>query len=178
LEHGREATAHIDRILADMPTFSSGIDLTEKTYSPAELKIMRRREKHTPKMRERLVQNVLLLAGQFLKEHPSVTEVPKGPEVRNTFIFRYALCGYVSILKRIEDGGAANIKPENLCNDVIDINFAAFATYFDGLMTADKRAGEIYAEAEFLLREFFAMPPWWIHVLLSIGGVSRKADGM
>jgi len=172
LEHGHEATAYIDRMLMDMPTLSSGIDLMAKTYSPAELKILRRREKHTPQMRERLIRNVLLLAQQFFKEHPSVTEWPRGPEVRNAFIFRYALCGYVSILKRIEDGGAGKTKPKKLRNDVIDVNFAAFATYFDGLITSDQRAGEIYVEAEFLLREAFAMPPWWLRALLSIAGRS------
>ena len=127
-------------------------------------------------MRERLVQNVLLLAGQFFKEHPSVTESPRGPKVRNTFIFSYALCGYVSILKRIEDGGAGKTKPEKLRNDVIDINFAAFATYSDGLITSDKRAAQIYEEADFLPREVFAMPPWWLRVLLSIGGFSRNVN--
>lgn len=176
LEHGREATAHIDRMLADMSTFSSGIDQMEKTYSAAELKILRRREEHPPEMRERLVQNVLRLAGQFFKDHPSVIEVPTRIEMRNTFLFRYALCGYVSILKRIADGGAGNAKPEKLRNDVIDINFAAFATCFDGLLTADKRAGEIYAEATSLLREVFAMPPWWLRVVLSISGLARDAN--
>jgi hypothetical protein len=174
LEHGREASAHIDRMLLDMPTLSTGIDLVEKTYSPAELKILRRREEHTPQMRERLVQNVLLLAGYLFKDHPGVAELPRGPEVRNTFIFRYALCGYVSILKRIADGGAGKAKPDKLRNDVIDVNFAAYATYFDGLLTADKRAGEIYAEADFLLREVFAMPPRWLRVLLSIGSLASN----
>jgi hypothetical protein len=171
LAHGREATAHIERMLLSMPTLSAGIDLMAKTYSPAELKILRRREPHTPQMRERLVQNVLLLAAHFFKEHPGVSEWPQGPEVRNTFIFRYALCGYISILKRIEDGGAGQTKPGKLRNDVIDVNFAAFATYFDGLITSDKRASEIYADADFLLQEMFAMPPWWLRVLLSAGGL-------
>jgi hypothetical protein len=174
LEHGCEATAHIDGMLLNMPTLSSGIDLVEKNYSPAELKILRRREEHTPQMRKRLVQNVLLLAGYLFKDHPGVTELPRGPEVRNTFIFRYALCGYVSILKRIADGGVGQTKPDKLRNDVIDVNFAAFATYFDGLLTADKRAGEIYAEADFLLREAFARPPWWLRVLLSIGSLASN----
>jgi hypothetical protein len=178
LEHGREATAHIDQMLIDMPTLSSGIDLMAKTYSPAELKILRRRERHTPQMREKLVRNVLLLTGQVFKKHPSVAESPNGPDVRDTFIFRYSLCACVSILKRIEDGGAGKAKPEKLRNDVIDVNFAAFATYFDGLLTADKRAAEIYAEAAFLLPEVFAVPPWWLHGLLSIGGLSRKTNGI
>jgi hypothetical protein len=125
-------------------------------------------------MRERLVQNVLLLAGYLFKDHPGVAELPRGPEVRNTFIFRYALCGYASILKRIADGGAGKAKPDKLRNDVIDVNYAAYATYFDGLLTADKRAGEIYAEADFLLREVFAMPPRWLRVLLSIGSLASN----
>jgi hypothetical protein len=170
-ERGREATAHIDRMVMDMPTLSSGIDLMAETYTPAELKILRRREQHTPQMRERLVQNVLSLTEQLFKEQPGATGLPGRPELRNTFIFRYALCGYVSILKRIADGGAGTTSPEKLRNDVIDVNFAAFATYFDGLLTTDKRAGEVYAEAESLLREVFAMPSWWLRVLLSIGGL-------
>ena len=176
LERGREATTHIDRMLLDMPTFSSGIDRMAATYSPAELKILRRREQPTPGMHKKLVQNVLSLARQFFKEHPGVTEVPTGPEMRNAFIFRYALCGYISILKRIADGGAGNAKPNKLRNDVIDVNFAAFATYFDGLMTADKRAGEIYAEATHLLREVFAMPPWWLRFFLSVDGLFRNTN--
>lgn len=174
LEHGRAATAHIDRMLVDRPTLSSGIDLMEKTFSPAELKILHRREEHTPKMRERLIQNVLSLAEHLFKAHPGQTDLPTGPEIRNTFIFRYALCGYVSILKRVADGGAGQSKSGRLRNDVIDVNFAAYATYFDGFLTTDKRAGEIYAEAKLILREVFAMPPWWWRVLLSIGNLSRK----
>jgi hypothetical protein len=179
LENGREATAHIDKMLGDMPTLASGIDLMTKACSPAELEILRRRERPTPKILEeliqnpqmlrKLIQNVCAMAAHLFKDHPSVTKWPQLPEVRDTFIFRYAICGYVSILKRIGDGGAGKTKPENLRNnDVIDVNFAAFATCFDGLLTADMRAAEIYAGAEFLLREVFAMPPWWLRLWLSL----------
>jgi hypothetical protein len=99
LEPGREATAHIDRMLLDMPTLSSGIDLVEKTYSSAELKILRRREEHTPQMRKRLVQNVLLLAGYLFKDHPGVTELPRGPkcETPSFFAMRFAVtCRFLS----------------------------------------------------------------------------------
>ena len=172
LDHGREASAHIAQMLQAMPTLASGIDLVAKTYSPSELKTLRRREEHSPQMREKLIQNVMLLAGELFKGHSGLTNVPGAPDIRNTFIFRYALCAYISILKRMADGSARQTKPERLRNDVIDVNLAAFATYFDGLLTADKRAGEIYDEANVLLREVFAMPPWWLRPLLWIGGLS------
>jgi hypothetical protein len=168
LEFGREAKAHIDQMLLDMAKLSSGIELAEKTYTPAELKILRQRENYTPQMREKLVRNVLFLTEESFKQHPSEIKFPRGPEVRNTFIFRYALCSYVLVLKWIENGGTGKTKPENLRNDVIDVNFAAFATYFDGLLTADKKAGEIFADAEFLLRELFAIPSLWMRVWISL----------
>ena len=179
LENGREATTHIDKMLRDMPTLASGIELMTKVCSVAELEILRRRERPTlqileeliqnPQMFQKLIQNVCALAAHLFSDHPSVTQWPQLPEVRDMFIFRYAICGYVSILKRIGDGGAGKTKPENLRNnDVIDVNFAAFATCFDGFLTADMRAAEIYAGAEFLLREVFAMPPWWLRLWLSL----------
>jgi hypothetical protein len=47
------------------------------------------------------------------------------------------------------------------------VSFATFATYFDGLMTADKKAAEIHADAEFFLREVFALPPWPLGVAIA-----------
>jgi hypothetical protein len=173
LEHGREATANMERLLQDMPSLSSGFDLMAKTYSPAELKVLRRRENYTPQMREKLVQNVLLLAAQLFKDHPGERTWPKGPEIRDTFIFRYALCTYVLFLKGVKGGGPAQTNRAELRNDMIDVNFSTFATYFDGLLTVDKTAGEIYAGAEFLLREVFAMPPAWLGWLLQRRWLSR-----
>ena len=39
-------------------------------------------------------------------------------------------------------GRAKNVKFEKLRNDMVDVNFAAFATYFDDLPTADAKATE------------------------------------
>ena len=54
LKNGREATAYIDRMLLDMPKLSQGIDQIAKSYSAAELKILRNREAPTPQMRATL----------------------------------------------------------------------------------------------------------------------------
>jgi hypothetical protein len=167
-ENGRTATAHIDRMFLDMKALADGIDLIAKTYSAAELKILRRREKPTLQMQEKLIQRVCQLTQLFLTQHPGVTTWPRGPIVRDTFIFRYALCGYLSALKRIENGTAQNVRPDKLRNDVVDMNVVASATYFDGLLTTDKKAGAIYADAKFLLREAFPMPPWRVRIVIAL----------
>ena len=118
-------------------------------------------------MRATLTKNVLALAAELFKTNPKPIELPRLVQARNAFIFRYAVCSYVSILMRIESGGAGRTKLDRLRNDdVIDVNFSAFATYFDGLLTADRRSAKIYAGAQFLLREVFAMPPLWLRLFL------------
>jgi hypothetical protein len=91
LQHGREATTHMERLLQDMSTISSAFDLMAKTYSPAELKVLRRRDRYTLQTREKLIQDVCALAALLFKNHPSVTKQPKVPEIRDMFLFRYAL---------------------------------------------------------------------------------------
>jgi hypothetical protein len=157
-ESGREAASHMARILADMPQLNSGIELISTTFSPQELKILRRREPLTPAMGDKLVHQVMHLAAALFRAHPRVTEVPLGPAVRDSFIFRHAVCAYALALKAIEDGAAGRAAPEKLRNDVVDVNFATFATFFDGLLSADRKAQGIYALAAFLLREVFVAP--------------------
>jgi len=50
-EHGREAKAIIERMLLGAQTLSDGIKLLEKTFAPAELKILRQHKRYTPQMR-------------------------------------------------------------------------------------------------------------------------------
>jgi hypothetical protein len=164
LEHGREAVAHMDRILANAGTVLSGFDAATKTYSGDELKIIRNGNKYTQKMADKMMHNFMLLAVYLFKEfteRQGTAEITTGPEVRNTFIFRYALCAYLSILKWISIGGTGSTtkKPERIRNDyIVDVNFAAFATYFDGLLTEETKLQEVYATADFLLREILGMP--------------------
>ena len=43
-------------------------------------------------------------------------------------------------------GGAKNVKVERLRNDIVDVSFAGHATYFDGLLSADVKATELYLD--------------------------------
>jgi hypothetical protein len=85
-------------------------------------------------------------------------------ELAYTFIFRYALAGYLVALRRIADGGAKNVKPEKIRNDIVDATYAAYATYFQGLLSNDTKANEIYGDANSFLNFFLAAPPPPDHV--------------
>jgi hypothetical protein len=148
----------MDVILADTGKVLSGFDAAANVYSRDELKIIRNGSRCTQRMGDKIIHNFMLLAMCLFKQHQKVAEIPTGPEVRNTFIFRYALCAYVLALEWISVGGAAKKKSEKIRNDLVDVIFATFATYFDGLLTADKKLQKIYATTEFLLREVLVMP--------------------
>jgi hypothetical protein len=49
------------------------------------------------------------------------------------------------------------VSAQRLRNDLVDINFAAFATYFDGLLTADDKLASIYLEAKIWLEKVFSI---------------------
>ncbi len=155
LHHGHEATAHMDRMLADAADIPSTFDEVAKTYTATELQVLRKGSQLTEEMIDKLIQNILLLAAQMFKDHPRATKWPDVVELPNTFIFRSTLCGYLLFLRWISVGGARKIRPERMRNDIVDVNFAAYATYFDGLLTEDKKLNGIYREAEFLLAAIF-----------------------
>jgi hypothetical protein len=54
----------------------------------------------------------------------------------------------------IRRGSPKNLNPNKIRNDIVDLNFAAFGTFFDGLMTNDKKQYALYVEAKLLLEEF------------------------
>jgi hypothetical protein len=159
LIHGREATAHMERMLADALTFARGIDGIADIFTASELKALRTRAAFTPAMLEKVTKGILTLAAFLFSDHPGITRLPDAVDFPGTFIFRTALCGYLLAVRWIEVGGASNVKPEKMRNDLVDINFAAYATYFDGLLTADKKLDDIYQDAVFLLGALFVAPP-------------------
>ena len=59
----------------------------------------------------------------FLKlgiEVAVVNQCAQGRELPYTFIFRYALAGYLVALRWMAVAGAKNVKPEKSCNDIVD----------------------------------------------------------
>jgi hypothetical protein len=95
-------------------------------------------------------------------------ELPPALELPYTFILRYALTGYLVALRWIAVGGAKNVKPEKIRNDMVDATYAAYATYFQGLLSHDVKANEIYADAKFFLGVMLANPPPPDHIMTEL----------
>ncbi|MEH2565955.1 hypothetical protein [Bradyrhizobium sp. AZCC 2289] len=155
LERGREATAHMDRMLADTVTITEALDGIAATYTSGDLRRLRSGAPYTDAFIEKTLRHVMMLAAMLLGDHPTVSTFPDGKEAPDRFIFRIALCMILLALRWISVGGALKVSAPRLRNDLVDINFATFATYFDGLLTADDKLTSIYIEATIWLEKVF-----------------------
>jgi len=155
LEHGREANRHLKRLLDDAQRRGATISEFSKMYSKEERKAIRTGQVYSSEMIDKTIKNVLYIAGLLFRDHPNVRTLPSFEELPNTLIFRIALCVYLLVLDWIAHGGAANATAERHRNDLIDMNFAAYGTFFDGLLTADTKVEEIHQEARIWLSALF-----------------------
>lgn len=159
LEHGREATRHLEeRMLADAGSMPTAIEYIAATYTNDELAALRTAARYSDETVKKLIASVLYIALNLFQKHPSVRNLPKQKEMPNTFIFRAALCAYLLALEWISVAGAHGAKAARattMRNDIVDVNFAAYATFFDGLLSSDAKVQRIYLEARILLATVF-----------------------
>jgi hypothetical protein len=168
LENGHEADAHLDRMRDDQETYAQNLEAASKHYTDAELKALRTRQPMSIDMLDKITQNVLAMAAfLFIRANPNATKLPHARELPYTFIFRYALAGYLVALRWIAVG-AKTVKSEKIRNDIVDATYVAYSTYFQGLLSNDVKANETYADAKFFLGVILANPPPPDHIMARI----------
>jgi hypothetical protein len=143
LEQGRISASHLDRIrtVAQTANFREKLKDVTNSFSANDLRIVRQKETFNDAMITRLALQVVRVAAEGFGCHR--VRFPPAKEVTNTFLYRYAL-GFCSLAIRWASDGAQFVKGEKLRNDLVDLNFVSFATFFDGLLSADARAIDLY----------------------------------
>lgn len=155
LNLGTEATAHLNRMLADAQTTGSTIDDIAKLYSKEERTAIRSGHDYPSALVDKIVKHVMHIAGQLFQQHPNANVLPTYAELPNTYIFRVALCIYLLALEWGANGGAGDANPTKLRNDFVDMSIAAYATYFDGLLSADAKILRTHGKARVWLMALF-----------------------
>lgn len=151
-----EAGAHLDRLLENGRGLKDDLAAhVAQHYMAEELHLLRTGQTWTPELHGKVLDAVMDFALKFFAANPEWRELPSAADLPYTFTFRFALCAYLHALHWIAAGGARHRKPEDFRNDLVDIAIVAFATCFDGLLSNDKLANEIYENAVFLLKDGF-----------------------
>ncbi|MFA6178460.1 MAG: hypothetical protein WC696_02490 [Candidatus Methylopumilus sp.] len=156
LKYSNYASEHLNKMLEDAKTTGAAFDDLTTSYSKDEKKLIRNQGIYTYEMIDKIVKAVLKVVGDVLKDHPNVQNFPTYEELPNTFIFRATLCTYLLALNWGATGGAKDVRTKKLRNDMIDMNFVAYATYFDGILSEDAKVNLIYREACLFLSALFA----------------------
>jgi hypothetical protein len=151
LDMGREADAQMNRMLADATIMPESIVGIAKIFTEAELKIIRTDLPFPDQLARKVLESIRVLTQSLFSRHPQPAVVGSIDELPNTFLFRTALCAFIWALDWISVGGPKGVKVEKIRNDLVDLNFAAFATYFDDLLSMDEKTLRIYHRSVFVL---------------------------
>jgi hypothetical protein len=144
------------KLTKDAERIKNVLDVFIKSYSIDERSAIRTGQTYTPELKDKIVHMILLLAGSLFSEHPKVNALPTYNDLPNTYIFRMSLCTYLLALEWGVLGGSQSVKIERLRNDIVDMHFATYATYFDGLLSSDSKPKRIYRAARDFLTSTFS----------------------
>lgn len=154
-EHGRNARAEMKRLRQDAITTAKGIEAWIDTFNPTYLRILRKQQPITEELADRIMNDILVFTAFLIRDHPDTTQIPTARELRNAYIFRYSLCGYLLGIDWLSSGGLNSVSPDKLENDLIDMSYAAYATLFDGIISKDAKLNRIYQIADYFLKTVF-----------------------
>lgn len=152
LRHGRAADEQMNKILQDAADVIPALTDMRAIFSPAELRRLTTRESYTHEMFDKIFAATRQMAMQFIRSHPQNPRPPSRSSMVNTFLFRMSLSLILCFLGWIRTGSQQQKRPERVRNDIVDANFAAYGTYFNGLLTADAALADQHAELRFVIR--------------------------
>lgn len=83
----------------------------------------------------------------------------RGKRHRDDFLFRVGVSTTASFLEWVRSGSPPIVKSEKLRNDYVDSMLTVFGTYFNGVMSGDKRLQAVQSISRELLRKRGVNPP-------------------
>jgi hypothetical protein len=155
LRNGQLASKYFDKLQKDAKVIAKGIEEITKSFNPDDLRALRKRETLEAEFIDRIIRDIVLIAGLLFRDHTDIDEIPQASQLPNSYILRYAVSSYLLALQWISNGGPWNVKRDKLRNDFVDMNYIAYATFYDGLLTRDAKMMEIYRETCFVLKNVF-----------------------
>lgn len=151
LAHGRASDEHFTKMLAEAEEMRPVFDSLGKEYSKDERAILRNRGSYTPELADKLVKTVLDLAARIALSSRLVQRWPTYAELPNTYFFRVTLACYLMAITKAAHGGMDRTRPDKLRNDLVDMTFVAYGTYFDGILSEDDGVNSMFSEVCLIL---------------------------
>jgi len=120
-------------------------------FSEQEIRLVRARGQYTPELTRKFMSVASALMSATMLAHTGNFRPPTLKELPNTFMYRNALAGALYYFQWLEMGGQLATRPEKIRNDLVDTIIATYATYFDGILSSDKKLQRLLREMNFLV---------------------------
>lgn len=141
----------MDRMVLGFSNMAPAMEEFIAPFSAAELRrIRQQREPFTPVMTRKLLRLAGAMAESIFETRNLA--LPSAKLRAEHFIFRNSLCYAVYMMSRVRQG-ARDWRGEIARNDAIDGLLATYGTYFDGIMSHDRLANEIFHVGRHIMRE-------------------------
>lgn len=160
IEKGRMADEHFSKMLKVAQEMKPTMEALGKEYTKEEKNIIRENGVYTYEMAAKLITTILEVSSFIVADSPHVRKRPPLLELPNTFFFRYAVACYFMILRRNAEGGVLGAAPKKLRNDFVDMGIVAYATFFDGILSSDKRLTTAFNDSCMFLHSIEAEVPY------------------
>jgi hypothetical protein len=154
-KRAESARSKLVDLMRDPTPIVKTIGTLTASYDRDQVKALRNHKSLSTELRSKVIKNILLLAGVLFEKHLPDRAWPEFYQMRNNYLFRFATSMHLLALNWIAVGGIANSGVEKLRNDLVDMSYVAYATYFDGLLSRDKKMQVIYREARFFIEQVF-----------------------
>ncbi len=151
----REAEANMGFLLENAKLFPSIFAMITELFTRDELTELRNRLARSASTQIKLLDlmfeqtRVLYTQGGIEEQFWPKTVI----DAINTFPFRYALCTTLLFSQWVQEGKPMAKKPEKIVNDIVDVNVAAMATFFDGVLSNDARVLALHSEARYVISQ-------------------------
>lgn len=153
------ASRHISSLVDAASSVIATFQDHARRFTQAELRIIRLREPYPDETQLKLIDIMFESATDIARATNAVPAGINPAEIVNLPVFRYSLAMAVLLTRWIAAGRQESASPAKIANDVIDANIVAYATYFDGILSGDKKLLSLHAETRYVLREIGAQVP-------------------
>ena len=151
------AARFIDELTPAAETLRAPMIEMVKKQAASDLKVLRTEKRLTPEFIGRAFADIALLTRGLYRDIPNYGPLPDTPEVFYSFPFRLAVSHYALATYWEWKGGLQSLHATDLRNDITDCTYAAHASFFDGLITADGRLVDVYNLSIKLLLQGFGL---------------------
>lgn len=120
-------------------------------FSEADRGELRKRRPLSEDLQKKLINFSFAIRARLAKQHGQALVEIKPRQAVNTPLYRYALSLVIYFMHWVKDGEPERAKIKEAVNQIVDLQIAALATFYDGLATRETKLKAHFEELQGLI---------------------------